>query len=138
MALGLSGFISRVLVGVLPVATITAGLDLSAVPGWVFLAILPILITLGGQIALSPIILVVFIGQVIQAFPTLPAEPTNIVFALSVGWKISMFASPNATAKLLISAASNIPPTTLTRRRNLRYGALCYLVLVVIFAVLEA
>jgi hypothetical protein len=49
-----------------------------------------------------------------------------------------MFASPNATATLLISATSNIPPTTLTWRWNLRYGAICYVVLVGIFAILEA
>lgn len=138
MALGLSGFIGRILAEVLPVATLTSNLDLTLVPGWAFLAILPVLITLGGQIALSPIILVVFIGQVIQAFPTLPADPTHIVFALSAGWAISMFASPNATATLLISATSNIPPTTLTWRWNLRYGMICYLVLVAIFVVLEA
>lgn len=137
MALGLSGFIGRILAEVLPVASLTAQLDLNAMPGWIFLALLPILITLGGQIALSPIILVVFIGQAIQTFETLPAEPTHIVFALSAGWAISMFASPNATATLLISAATNIPPTTLTWRWNLRYGAICYVVLVGIFAILE-
>ena len=138
MALGLSGFIGRILAEVLPVAAITAQLDLSALPGWIFLAALPVLITLGGQIALSPIILVVFIGQAIQTMPALPADPTNIVFALSAGWAISMFASPNATATLLISATSNIPPTTLTWRWNLRYAAICYLVLVAIFVGLEA
>lgn len=138
IALGLSGFIGRSLAEVLPVADLAQHLNLVAVPGWVFLAALPILITLGGQIALSPIILVVFIGQVVQTFPILPAEPTHIVFALSAGWAISMFASPNATATLLISATSKIPPTTLTWRWNLRYGLICYLVLVAIFAVLEA
>lgn len=138
MALGLSGFIGRILAEVLPIASLTAQLDLSVLPGWVLLALLPILITLGGQIALSPIILVVFVGQVIQTFPTLPADPTHIVFALSAGWAISMFASPNATATLLISATSNIAPTTLTWRWNLRYGAICYLALVVIFVLLEA
>lgn len=138
MALGLSGFIGRALAEVLPVQALTQNLDLTAVPGWLFLAALPLIITLGGQIALSPIILVVFIGQVVQTFPTLPADPTHIVFALSGGWAISMFASPNATATLLISATSKIPPTTLTWRWNLRYGAICYVVLVGIFALLEA
>ncbi|MCF2906638.1 hypothetical protein L0666_16715 [Octadecabacter sp. CECT 8868] len=138
IALGLSGFIGRVLAEVLPMDRLTAHLDLAQVPGWLFLAALPVLITLGGQIALSPIILVVFIGQVVQSIPALPADPTHIVFALSAGWAISMFASPNATATLLISAATKIPPTTLTWRWNLKYGVLCYAVLIVIFAVLEA
>lgn len=138
IALGLSGFIGRVLAEVLPMGRLTAHLDLAQTPGWLFLAALPVIITLGGQIALSPIILVVFIGQVVQSIPALPADPTHIVFALSAGWAISMFASPNATATLLISAATKIPPTTLTWRWNLKYGVLCYAVLVVIFAVLEA
>ncbi|MFK7868136.1 MAG: hypothetical protein AB8B58_02730 [Roseobacter sp.] len=138
MALGLSGFIGRALAEVLPVAAMTQNLDLADVPGWLFLAVLPVLITLGGQVALSPIILVVFIGHVIQTLPALPAEPTHIVFALSAGWAISMFTSPNATATLLISATSKIPPTTLTWRWNLRYGIISYAVLVGIFAWLEA
>lgn len=138
IALGLSGYIGRVLADVLPMAVLTARMDLSTMPGWIFLALLPIAITLGGQVALSPIILVVFIGQVVQTIPVLPAEPTHIVFALSAGWAISMFASPNATATLLIAAATKIPPTTLTWRWNLRYGAICYGVLVAVFALLEA
>ena len=138
MALGLSGFIGRALAELVPVSALTAHQSFATMPGWLFLAALPILITLGGQIALSPIILVVFIGQVVQTFPTLPADPTNIVFALSAGWAISMLASPNATATLLISATSNIAPTTLTWRWNLRYGVICYVVLVGIFAMLEA
>lgn len=137
MALGLSGFIGRVLADVIPVAALTAQMDLAVVPGWLFLAVLPILITLGGQVAISPIVLVVFIGQVVQSFPVLPADPTNIVFALSAGWAISMFASPNATATLLISATTNIPPTTLTWKWNLHYAMICYVVLVAIFALLE-
>jgi len=138
IALGLSGFIGRMLADVLPVETLTAQIDLNGVPGWLFLAALPVLITLGGQIALSPIILVVFIGQVIQTLPILPADPTNIVFALSAGWALSMFASPNATATLLISATTKLAPTTLTWRWNLKYAAVCYVVLVLIFAWLEA
>lgn len=116
IALGLSGFIGRSLAEVLPISVLTEHLDLANVPGWIFLATLPILIAMGGQIALSPIILVVFIGQVIQTIPELPADPTHIVFALSAGWAISMFASPNATATLLISATTKIPPTQLTWR----------------------
>ena len=98
IALGLSGFIGRALADVLPMDTLTAQLDFAGVPGWLFLASLPILITLGGQVALSP----------------------------------------TATATLLIAATTNIPPTRLTWGWNLRYGLVCYVVLVVIFAVIEA
>ena len=138
IALGLSGFIGRVLADVLPVAALTASLDLAAVPGWVFLSLLPVLITLGGQVAVSPIILVVFLGQAIQTLPTLPADPTHIVFALSAGWALSMFASPNATATLLISATTRLAPTQLTWAWNLKYAAVCYILLVGVFGILTA
>jgi hypothetical protein len=128
--------IGRALAEVLPIEEISTHIDLSTLPGWVFLACLPVLITLGGQIAISPIMLVVFLGQIIQTLPVLPAEPTHIVFALSAGWAISMLASPNATATLLIAATSGIAPTTLTWRWNLRYAMLCYAVFVGIFVVL--
>ena len=137
MALGLSGFIGRALADVVPVSALNGPLDTGGMPGWAFLAALPILITLGGQVALSPIILVVFIGQVVQQFPALPAAPEHIVFALGCGWAISMFASPNATATLLISATTRIAPTRLTWSWNLRYGVLSYLVLVGLFLLLE-
>lgn len=138
IALGLSGFIGRILPEVLPMDVLLSSLDLARVPGWVFLAALPVLITLGGQVALSPIILVVFMGQVIQMMPVLPADPTHIVFALSAGWALSMFASPNATATLLISATTRLAPTKLTWAWNLRYGAVCYVLLVMVFILLEA
>lgn len=137
IALGLSGFIGRALADVLPISQAAAHVDFSTIPAWAFLAALPVLITIGGQIALSPIMLVVFLGQVIQSLPTLPADPTHIVFALSAGWALSMFASPNATATLLIAATTRIAPTTLTWQWNLRYAGLCYLVFVMVFVVLS-
>ena len=101
---------------VLPMAFLTEQINLADVAGWMFLAAIPVVITLGGQIALNPIIVLVFIGQVIETRPDLPADPTNIVFALSAGWALSLFASPNAMATLLISATTKIPPTTFTWR----------------------
>lgn len=134
VALGLSGFLGRVLGQAVPHDRLAEVMDLSMIPGWLFLAALPVLITLGGQIALSPILLVVFLGEVLGEIAGLPTGQWQILFALSIGWSLSMTASPNATATLLISATCQIPPTTLTWRWNLRYGLLCYAVSLVIFA----
>lgn len=133
IALGLSGFIGRAAAMILPVSDLATQLNLAAMPGWLFLAMLPVLITLGGQVALSPILIVVFLGEVFQAIPNLPATPTQIVFALSAGWSLSMTASPNATATLLISSTCGIPPTKLTWKWNGHYALMCYAVLVVFF-----
>jgi len=128
IALGLSGFIGRAAAHLLPADSIAAWLGPSNISGWLFLSSLPLLITLGGQIALSPIVFVVFLGQIITVMPVLPVDQTYIVFALSVGWALSMTSSPNATATLLIASTCNIAPTTLTWRWNARYGLLCYIV----------
>ena len=136
LALGLSGFLGRALANILPIDAIADVLPLETMPGWLFLAALPILINLGGQVALSPILLVVFLGEVLNSLPNLPVENVHILFALSAGWALSMTASPNATATLLISSITQVPPTTLTWRWNLRYGVICYLIFVVIFAII--
>ncbi|WP_170844687.1 hypothetical protein [Aliiruegeria lutimaris] len=136
VVLGLSGYIGRTAAQVLPTAEIAHWLELHSVSPWVFLASLPILVTLGGQIALSPILLVVFFGELVYQLPELPADPTLIVYSLSVGWALGLSASPNATATLLVSAICRIPPTTLTWRWNGRYALLCYAVFLFILAFL--
>lgn len=102
-------------------------------PGWLFLAVLPVIISLGGQVALSPILIVVFIGELLQGLEALPTGPEQIYLALSFGWALAMTSSPNATATLIVSGACNIPATRLTWQWNLRYGLLCYLAAVGIF-----
>ncbi len=126
VTLGLSGFIGRAAASVLPTDQIAQWLDLSSVPTWLFLAALPVIITAGGQIALSPILMVVFFGELLGQMPALPADPTLIVYSLAFGWALSMSASPNATATLLISATCRIPPQTLTWKWNGAYAVLCY------------
>lgn len=136
VALGVAGYLGRLIGQTLPMDQIAEGVRLATWPGWLFLAVLPVLINLGGQIALSPILIVVLLGEVFRNAAALPVGHAEIYFALSVGWALSMTMSPNATATLLISAASRIPATTLTWRWNLRYGLICYAIAVGIFALI--
>lgn len=134
--LGIAGFIGVSAAKLAPVdllADVMQSLDL---PVWLFLISLPIIITLCGQIALSPILVVVFLSSIFNQLPELPADPTLMVFALGAGWALSMTASPNASATLLISGITNIAPTTLTWRWNGRYSVICFLVFFVAFYVL--
>ena len=135
--LGAAGFIGVAAAKLAPVAEVAAQLNISAIPVWVFLTSLPILITLGGQIALSPIMMVVFLSAVINELPALPADPNLIVYALGAGWALSMSASPNASATLLISAITKIPPTTLTWRWNGAYSLVCFAVFTLSFYALS-
>ena len=136
VALGASGYIGSALGQSLPMGALSDVLDLAAMPGWLFLAMLPVLISLGGQVALSPILLVVLLGEVLSGIPVLPTGQPQIIFALSLGWALSMTSAPNATATLLIASSCHIPPTTLTWVWNLRYGIICYLVSVGIFVLI--
>ena len=136
MALGVSGFIGRSLAEVVPIEGLGQQIEAAALPGWLILAALPILISLGGQIAISPIMLVVFLGQVLGTIPDLPVTDTMIVYALSVGWALSMLTSPNATATLLISATTGIAPTRLTWAWNFRFALLAYVTFVALFTFL--
>lgn len=134
--LGIAGFIGEAAATLVPIQFITETMGINALPDWLFLMLLPIVITLCGQIALSPILVVVFLGAVINSLPVLPADPNLIVFALGAGWALSMSASPNASATLLISAATNISPTTLTWRWNGLYALLCYLAFALSFIIM--
>tara|TARA_R110002124_G_scaffold153038_5_gene320020 strand:+ start:13677 stop:15107 length:1431 start_codon:yes stop_codon:yes gene_type:complete len=126
MTLGLAGFIGIAASKIAPVDTLSQVLEAQNIPDWLLLISLPIVITLFGQIALSPILSVVFLGSVLSQFQIPPANPNLIFFSLGIGWALSMLASPNASASLLISGITNIPSTTLTWRWNGRYAVLCF------------
>lgn len=133
LILGAAGFIGEAAAKLTPTSFVAETLGIASMSPWLFLCLLPIIITLGGQIALSPILVVVFLSAVINSLPVLPADPTLIVFSLGAGWAMSMTASPNASATLLISGITNIAPTTLTWRWNGLYALLCYGLFVVAF-----
>jgi hypothetical protein len=134
--LGAAGFIGEAAAKLAPIEMFAAHLETFAMPGWIILVSLPIIINLCGQIALSPILVVVFLSSVINQLPVLPADPNLIVFALGAGWALSMTASPNASATLLISGVTGIPATTLTWRWNGIYALLCFAVFAVSFYLL--
>lgn len=124
-ALGSAGFIGETAATLAPVHWIATHLDLQLMPAWLFLSGIPILISLCGQIALSPLMVVVFLSAIMRELPDLPADPSHIVFAMGAGWALSMTASPNATATILVSGTCGIPPTTLTWKWNGVYALIC-------------
>lgn len=134
--LGAAGFIGEAAATLAPVGLVAHSLERVDMPDWLFLMALPVLISLAGQIALSPILIVVFLSAIINALPVLPADPNLIVFSLGAGWAMSMTGSPNASATLLVSSVTNIPPTTLTWRWNGVYALMCYAVFSVMFIIL--
>lgn len=128
LTLGLAGFIGIAASKIAPVDVFSQYLETRNIPDWLVLISLPIIITLCGQIALSPILTVVFLGSVLSQFHVLPADPNLIFFSLGIGWALSMVASPNASASLLLSGITGIAPTTLTWRWNGIYAVLCFII----------
>ena len=66
VALGMAGFIGQAAATLAPVEAIAESLRLQDIPPWLFLAALPLIINLGGQIALSPLMLVVFLAAIMR------------------------------------------------------------------------
>lgn len=134
--LGSAGYIGICAAKLAPIALIANWTQAAALPDWALIALLPVIITLGGQVALSPMVMVVFLAAVVSALPEMPAQAEYIAIALGFGWALSITAAPNATAALLVSGATGVPPTTLTWRWNGAYSlaaltvftALCWLV----------
>ena len=126
--LGVAGYIGIVAAKLAPVGLVADWTQAAHIPDWVMLAALPVIITLGGQVALSPMVVVVFLAAVLSALPALPAEPEYVALALGFGWSLSITAAPNSTAALMLSGATGIPPTTLTWRWNGVYSLLAMVV----------
>ena len=131
--LGAAGFIGIAAARLAPVEALAAWTENAHLAPWMIVALIPLVITLGGQIALSPMMMVVFLAAVMSALPALPAAPEHIAIALAAGWMLSLTASPNATGALLISGATGIAPTTITWKWNGAYS----LSALTVFAVLS-
>ncbi|HET7410358.1 MAG TPA: hypothetical protein VFJ13_09175 [Paracoccaceae bacterium] len=116
--LGIAGYIGITAAALAPVDEIAAWTRSAGIPGWAIIAALPVLTVLGGQVALSPMMIVVFLAAVVAALPELPASPEIVGVALGAGWALSMTAAPNATGALLIAGATGIPSTVTTWRWN--------------------
>ncbi|NQW00333.1 MAG: hypothetical protein HQ483_11590 [Rhodospirillales bacterium] len=135
-ALATAGFIGETAAHLAPVHYMAEHANLDQIPAWLFLVSLPLLISICGQVALSPLMVVVFLSAIMRELPALPADPSHIVFAMGAGWALSMTASPNATATILISGTCGIPPTTLTWRWNGVYALLCFIAFSAMFYVI--
>jgi hypothetical protein len=125
--LGSAGYIGICAAKLAPVALIADWTQAAHIPDWALVAMLPVLITIGGTVALSPMVMVVFLAAVVSALPQMPADLEYIAIALGFGWALSITAAPNATAALLVAGATGIPSTTLTWKWNGVYS-LCAMV----------
>ena len=134
--LGASGFIGIASAALVPGENATVWAAALHPEPALFLIALPLIIVLAAQFALSPIMMVVFLGSIISALPTPPADMTLTAFALSCGWAITMTSAPNAAGALIMARVTGRPSIELTWRWNLRYSLLAYGLLAVVFTLL--
>lgn len=112
VSLACSGFIGRVAAHLTPSQDIAEYLNIMAMPGWLFMLGLSLLVMTMSWLALSPIMLAVFLGAVLAELPAMPVERTWAALAISSGWALSMMTSPFATTVLLNTQITGIPGLT--------------------------
>lgn len=128
--LGIAGFVGITAAHLAPTRQMASWIDHAGVPPWAIVAAIPVIITLGGQVALSPMVMVVFLAAVFQELPTMPAPPPVIALALASGWALSMTAAPNSTGAILIAGATGVSTTTITWAWNGVYSLTVLAVLI--------
>ncbi len=138
VSLACAGFIGTLAAHLVPADQVAAALDLQALPGWLFLLGLSVLVLIGGQVALSPITMAVFLGSLVAELGVLPVDPTLAALAIAAGTAICTTGAPFASGTLMLARASGHSGVTLAWRWNLAYTLTCVAVLLVVYAVLTA
>lgn len=135
--LAIAGFIGVVLGQLAPPSLVSALVGPDALPPIALLALLPALIILVNQIAVTPMISAVFLGSAVSALDPSPVDPNLLVLALSAGWALCLTAAPFAAGPLVLSRITGIRTTDLSWRWNGVYSLLIYAVLVAWLAFLH-
>lgn len=136
VSLACSGFIGRVAAHLTPSQDIADYLNIMAMPGWLFMLGLSLLVMSMSWLALSPIMLAVFLGAVLAELPAMPIERTWAALAISSGWALSMMTSPFATTVLLNTQITGIPGLTYVGW-NWRFSVMAIVILTASYWVID-
>ncbi len=136
VSLGAAGFIGTLAAALVPAEQIAAALSVEQMSGWIFLSLLSLTIWLGGQVALSPITMAVFLGSLVAELGAIPVDPTLAVLAIAAGTAICTTGAPFASGTLMLARASGYSGAELTWKWNLAYTLASMAVLAAVYAVL--
>ena len=134
--LGLSGFIGICIAALTPTDAAAELVQIIGGGERLLLALLPVLIYLGAQLGLTPIISVIVLASVLGAMPELPADPTLLALSLACGWALAMIGGPFSSVVLLLSRISGYSPIRIAWGWSLPYSGLVALALALLFGVL--
>ncbi len=138
ISLACAGFIGTLAAHLVPAERVAAAFELGSLPGWLFLLGLSVLVLLGGQVALSPITMAVFLGSLVAELGVLPVDPTLAALAIAAGTAICTTGAPFASGTLMLARASGYSGLTLAWKWNLAYTLTCVAVLLIVYALLTA
>ncbi|MDF2234590.1 hypothetical protein P2H44_18680 [Albimonas sp. CAU 1670] len=124
--LAFAGFIGAMAAALVPAGVL--GETAASIPAWALLMIPPLVMCIGVQFALTPMLFAVFFGQAL-ASASLPVDPALLVLSMGGGWCLAMTCSPFGAGALVLGRASGISPATLTWGWNLPYTGLAAILL---------
>ena len=134
-SLAAAGYIGTLAANLVPIERLVPD-GAPSLPAWLFLASLSVLVWAGGQVALSPITMAVFLGSLVAALPALPTDATLAALAIAAGTAICTTGAPFASGTMMLARASGHSGVTLAWRWNAGYTAVATGVLVVVFFLL--
>lgn len=135
--LGASAFLGVALAVIVPEAAIQPLVDLATVDPALFLVALPIIVIISCQFAVTPIVMVVFLGTAISHLEVLPVDAAWTAVALSTGWALSMTGSPFSAVALLLGRITGSTPQQITWQWNGPYTLIVIGVLAVLLTILS-
>ncbi|TQS72453.1 hypothetical protein ERN12_01135 [Rhodobacteraceae bacterium] len=127
--LSMAGFIGSVAGAILAPLIAQSGLDLTALPAWVVLISPIVLIPLGGQLGMNPILFVSLFGPIMPTPEALGVSPTAVVMALTAGWAIAATTSPFTASVMLTARLGDVSPGTVSLKWNGLHSLVCAVLL---------
>lgn len=126
LTLACAGYIGVMTAALVPPSWLSCLTDPGGLPPVLLIWLLPLLIVLAAQIALTPIMMVSFLGSALGHAPALPMDPTVLGLALASGWALAMTASPFSAGPLIINRVAGVSAYDLSWRWNWLFSLLAY------------
>jgi hypothetical protein len=106
-----AGYVGTLAAALIPVEGVAAAAAWVAGAPTLFLAGVVLLVVLAAQVALNPIMFVVFLGSALAAVPLPGVDMTALALALAAGWALSLTGSPFTASVLILSRFTGVPAT---------------------------
>ena len=138
VTLAASGYIGRMASFLLPAEKLATMLNLFALPDYILLSCLTLIMVPVSFLGVSPIMMAVFFGSLLGALPVLPADPTLIALAITAGWAVSMTLSPFSTIALMTARLNDKPPSMITFGWHIPFNLACVIFLFLFYYLVTA